>query len=66
MQIALVSQEPVLFADTIANNIAFGLPGGAAGTSRAAIEAAAALANAADFINSFPDGYDTMVRPSGQ
>lgn len=64
-QIALVSQEPVLFADTIANNIAFGLPASAAGPSREAIEQAAAAANAAESIGSFPAGYNTLVRQQG-
>ena len=51
-QVALVGQEPVLFADTIAANIAFGCPGGAA--SQEQLEAAARVANAHDFISAFP------------
>lgn len=49
---ALVSQEPVLFAASIAENIAFGCPGGSA--SQEQIEAAARIANAHDFIAGFP------------
>jgi ATP-binding cassette subfamily B protein len=52
LQVAIVSQEPVLFAETIAANIAFGCPGGKA--SQEAIEAAARVANAHDFIAAFP------------
>ena len=47
-----MGQEPVLFADTIAANIAFGCPGGAA--SQEQLEAAARVANAHDFISAFP------------
>jgi ATP-binding cassette subfamily B (MDR/TAP) protein 1 len=60
-QIGFVSQEPTLFDDTIANNIAYGAPG----ASRADIEEAARQANAHDFILSFPDGYDTEVGERG-
>ncbi len=59
--IALVSQESVLFDDSIANNIAFGRPD----ASRAAIEAAARDAAADDFIRALPDGYDTGVGAMG-
>ena len=55
--IALVSQEPNLFDDTVAANIAFGRPG----ASRPDIEAAAAAAGAHDFIVELADGYDTFV-----
>lgn len=56
-QLGLVSQEPVLFDTTIADNIRFGLPD----TTQEEIECAAKQANAHSFISSFPDGYDTMV-----
>ena len=55
--IALVSQEPNLFDDTVAANIAFGRPG----ASRADIETAARDAGAHDFIVELSDGYDTQV-----
>jgi hypothetical protein len=51
-RIALVSQEPVLFADTIAANIAFGCPGGTA--SQEQLEEAARVANAHEFVSAFP------------
>jgi len=56
-QLSFVGQEPTLFKMSIADNIAFG----AGDVSRTAIEEAARLANAHDFIMSFPDGYDTEV-----
>ncbi len=56
-----VSQEALLFNDTIASNIAFGMPG----ATRKQIEQAARTANAHDFIMSFPDGYDTVVGDRG-
>ncbi|MCI4660798.1 MAG: ABC transporter transmembrane domain-containing protein [Neomegalonema sp.] len=58
---ALVPQEPVIFADTAAANIAFGSPG----ASREAIEAAARAAAAHDFIESLPNGYDSYVGERG-
>eukprot|EP00555_Chaetoceros_dichaeta_P005582 CAMPEP_0198258458 /NCGR_PEP_ID=MMETSP1447-20131203/7876_1 /TAXON_ID=420782 /ORGANISM="Chaetoceros dichaeta, Strain CCMP1751" /LENGTH=1270 /DNA_ID=CAMNT_0043945579 /DNA_START=240 /DNA_END=4052 /DNA_ORIENTATION=- len=60
-QIGFVGQEPVLFDDTVANNIAYGL----IGASQKAIENAGTLANAHDFIMSFPNGYDTQVGEGG-
>ena len=60
-QIAVVSQDAVLFDDTIANNIALGKPG----ASRADIESAARAAAAHDFIARLPDGYDTLIGPRG-
>jgi len=59
--IGLVGQEPVLFADTISNNIASGMPG----VSQEKIEKAARMANAHDFIRSFPKGYKTQVGDKG-
>jgi subfamily B ATP-binding cassette protein MsbA len=61
-QIALVSQEIILFDDTIAANIAYGTM---AGASREAIEHAAAAANALDFIGAQPAGFDTLVGERG-
>lgn len=61
-QVSLVDQNVVLFNDTIAGNIAYGSLGGA---DRATIENAARRAYAADFIESLPDGYDTVVGQNG-
>ena len=60
-RIALVTQEPFLFDDTVAANIAYGRPG----ASRAEIEAAAAAAAAHDFITALPDGYATRAGEAG-
>lgn len=60
--IALVSQDVVLFDDSIANNIAYG---NLATTSRGDIEAAARAAFAHDFIMAMPHGYDTMIGENG-
>ena len=60
-QIGLVSQEPVLFATSIAANIAYGSPG----ATQEEIEEAAKQANAHDFIVSFPQGYNTQVGDKG-
>ena len=60
-QIGLVSQEPKLFAMSIRDNIAAGAPDA---TEEQIIEAAR-MANAHDFICSFPKGYDTNVGDLG-
>ena len=59
--IALVSQEPVLFNDTIYNNLALGTPK----ATREAIIAAAENAHAHEFITQLPLGYDTPVGERG-
>ena len=59
--IALVSQDAVLFDDTIAANIGFGRPG----AGREEIEAAARAAAAHDFIMSLEGGYDAEVGAMG-
>ncbi|MDA1151751.1 MAG: ABC transporter transmembrane domain-containing protein [Proteobacteria bacterium] len=59
--VALVSQESVLFDDTVAANIGFGR----VGASRKDIEAAARAAAADSFIKALPNGYDTMVGAMG-
>lgn len=59
--IAVVPQDVLLFAGTIRENIAFGKPS----ASEEAILEAARQANALDFINSFPDGFDTQVGDRG-
>lgn len=60
-QIGIVSQEVVLFDDTVASNIAFGRPG----ASAVEIEQAAKLAYAHDFISRLPEGYQTAVGERG-
>ncbi|KAG6409945.1 hypothetical protein SASPL_127988 [Salvia splendens] len=60
-KIGLVSQEPVLFASTIRDNIAYGKDG----ASLEEIRGAAELANAAKFIDNLPQGLDTMVGVNG-
>ncbi len=60
-QIGMVTQETILFNDTIANNIAYGNRH----ISRDAIVAAAKRSYAHQFITALPDGYDTMVGESG-
>ncbi len=60
-QIALLTQDPVLFDDTIASNIAYGSDG--AGIDRIVDAAKAAAAH--DFITALPKGYDTRVGEDG-
>jgi subfamily B ATP-binding cassette protein MsbA len=60
-QIAVVTQETILFHDTIRNNIAVGRPG----ANDAEIEAAARHANAHEFISEKPEGYDSVVGEKG-
>ncbi|WP_018412037.1 lipid A export permease/ATP-binding protein MsbA [Methyloversatilis thermotolerans] len=59
---ALVSQDVVLFNDTVAANIAYGA---LRGTERADIEAAARAACALDFIQAMPEGFDTLIGENG-
>lgn len=59
--IGIVSQETILFNDTIASNIAYG----SAGASRQEIIAAATQANAHEFIMENPDGYERVVGEKG-
>jgi ATP-binding cassette, subfamily B, bacterial MsbA len=62
-QIGIVTQETVLFDDTVATNIAYGSPQ----ASRAQIESAARAANAHGFItNELASGYETMIGERGQ
>merc|ERR1711933_225294 len=58
----VVSQEPVLFADTIGRNIAYGID---EGVTQEQIEEAAELANCAEFVERFPQRYDTLVGEHG-
>ena len=59
--IGVVTQEPILFDESVAANIALGRPG----ASRAEIETAARNAAAHDFIAEMPQGYDTRVGEGG-
>jgi subfamily B ATP-binding cassette protein MsbA len=59
--IALVTQETVLFNDTVRHNISYGRPH----ATEAEIEAAARVAFAHDFIMEMPNGYDTIVGERG-
>jgi subfamily B ATP-binding cassette protein MsbA len=61
-QIALVSQELVLFDDSVAANIAFGQP---ERPSLAELERAAGAANALEFIRRLPQGFDTPIGENG-
>ena len=60
--IALVSQDVYLFHGTVAENIAYGV----SHPDRDAIQRAAQLAEVAGFIDTLPDGYDTLVGERGQ
>jgi ATP-binding cassette, subfamily B, bacterial MsbA len=60
-QIAIVTQQIILFNDTVANNIAYGLPGATDEQIRAAADAAFATG----FIEKLPQGFDTPIGESG-
>jgi subfamily B ATP-binding cassette protein MsbA len=60
-QIGVVTQETVLFNDTLRNNIAYGQPG----VSQKDVEAAARAALAHDFITELPAGYETVIGERG-
>ncbi len=57
----IVSQESILFNDTVHNNIAFGMEN----ATREAVIEAAKVANAHDFIMQMPEGYDTNIGDRG-
>ena len=61
-QIGIVTQDTVLFDDSIRGNIAYGSPE----ATQPQIESAARAANAHDFIAVLPGGYDTMIGERGQ
>jgi len=60
-KMGVVTQESILFNDTIANNIAFGM-----NASDEEIMQAAKVANANEFISQMPDGYNTIIGDRGQ
>ncbi|MFC1626486.1 lipid A export permease/ATP-binding protein MsbA [Pseudomonadota bacterium] len=60
-QISLVTQEVILFNDSVINNIAYGHDE----IDRKKVEAIAKAANAHDFIIKLPDGYDTLIGERG-
>ncbi len=60
-QTGIVTQETILFNDSVARNISYGMKG----TSREKIENAARMANAHDFIVRMPHGYDTTIGERG-
>jgi subfamily B ATP-binding cassette protein MsbA len=59
--LGIVTQETILFHDTVRNNIAYGL----ADARQADVEAAARAANAHEFIAALPQGYDTVLGEKG-
>ncbi len=59
--IGIVTQETVLFNDTVRNNIAYGQPS----VAQKEVEAAARAALAHDFIRALPTGYDTVIGERG-
>jgi subfamily B ATP-binding cassette protein MsbA len=61
-QISLVTQDVVLFNDSVANNIAYGQ---SASIPRAEVERVAEAAHAAEFIQALPRGFDTLVGDRG-
>ncbi|KFO34211.1 ATP-binding cassette sub-family B member 10, mitochondrial [Fukomys damarensis] len=63
-KIGTVSQEPILFSCSIAENIAYGASSPSSVTAEQ-VQRAANVANAAGFIRSFPQGFDTMVGEKG-
>ncbi|WP_417916618.1 lipid A export permease/ATP-binding protein MsbA [Candidatus Electronema sp. JC] len=60
-QIAIVTQQTILFNDTVRSNIAYGSPN----CSEEEIRRAAAAAFALDFIEALPQGFDTVIGESG-
>lgn len=65
----IVSQEPILFNDTVYNNITFGVdtnqPAPNGMTWQQAVEQAARIANALEFIEKMPEGYETVIGDRG-
>ncbi|MFL5538601.1 MAG: ABC transporter ATP-binding protein [Longimicrobiaceae bacterium] len=59
--LGMVTQETILFHDTVRNNIAYGLPD----VPIAEVEAAARAANAHEFVAALPQGYETVLGEKG-
>lgn len=59
--LGFISQEPILFATSVLENIRYGKPD----ASDEEVRAAAQLANADEFITRFPKGYNTLVGERG-
>jgi subfamily B ATP-binding cassette protein MsbA len=59
--LGIVTQETILFHDTVRANIAYGMPG----APQEAVEAAARAANAHGFVGEMPQGYDTVLGEKG-
>src|SRR2546428_3394036 len=59
--IGVISQDPFLFSASVRENIAFGVPG----ASDAEVEQAARLAQAHEFVEQLPNGYDTVIGERG-
>jgi subfamily B ATP-binding cassette protein MsbA len=60
-QVAFVSQETILFNDTVRANVAYGRPD----LGRERVEGAARAAYASDFVDERPEGYDTLIGERG-
>src|SRR4051812_7673098 len=65
LQMVVVSQEPILFQGTIAENIMYGSSSDTAPPSMEAVKAAAVQALAHDFIQQLPNSYDTVIGEGG-
>lgn len=64
-RMAIVSQSPVIFPGTIASNIVYGISPSSHLASPANIRAAADAAGVSEFIDSLPNGYETMIGDGG-
>jgi ABC-type multidrug transport system fused ATPase/permease subunit len=60
-EVGVISQDPFLFSTSVRDNIAFGMPD----APYEAVEAAARAAQAHDFIDELPQGYDTIIGERG-
>jgi ABC-type multidrug transport system fused ATPase/permease subunit len=60
-EIGVISQDPFLFSASVRDNIAFGIPG----AGQDIVEAAARAAQAHDFVEALPEGYDTVIGERG-
>lgn len=64
-RVAIVTQQSLLFNDTVANNIAFGLTQAGELPDPVRVRRAAQIANAEEFIEQLPSRYDTMIGEAG-